>query len=71
MTISDLLDDGIQIQGEVTIRKWDEITEKYSTHSTFDDVSQITDKYLDERITHMYSIKGIGMVLETADNKNI
>ena len=56
MTIQDLLDQGIQIQGYVLIRKYDDINNKYITLFEGDgETFNLKTKGLDSKILYMYS----------------
>jgi hypothetical protein len=60
MTIRDLMEQGIRIQGAFQIKKWDDVKETYimlSEGSQFEfENGEIEDEILDMEIKYMYSI---------------
>lgn len=74
MTIRDLLENGIQIQGSFNIRVWDrekeETTEEIRGEDFEGSVYEIDDKILDEmEITFMYA-EGGEIIIEVAEAEN-
>lgn len=67
MSINDLLEQGIEIQGKYNIEVWDKEKEDYEAFvmgENFElDNDDIEDKYLDGEILYMYS-KGNTLVIE-------
>lgn len=58
MTIRQLLDSGIEIEGNVTIKKWIDKTETYRTlHSTTLFEQRHFGEFMDMEIKYMYSVE--------------
>lgn len=61
MTIRQLLDSGIEIEGNVTIKKWIDKTETYRTlHSTTIFEKRHFGEFMDMEIKYMYSVEENG-----------
>jgi hypothetical protein len=63
MTIRDITEQGIEIQGNVTVKQWDEEKETYKV-LTETDIAIFKPEALDKEITYMYAIDGVGLVIE-------
>ena len=67
MTIRDLLDAGIMIQGKVVVRLFVD-DEEYDEQEISDErFYDLPESYLDKEIHYMYAIDGIGLVIEIMD----
>jgi len=62
MTLRDITDT-ITLQGNVTVKQWDEEKETYNI-LTETDSAIFNGRVLDKEITYMYAIDGVGLVIE-------
>jgi hypothetical protein len=63
MTIQDMLDHGIEIQGNITVKQWNDKKETYKI-LTETDIAIFKPEALDKEIKYMYSVDGVGLVIE-------
>lgn len=63
MTINEMLEQGIRIQGQYTIKMWSDAGETYTTlaegHDFECESHKIISGYLDAEITYIYAVGGI------------
>lgn len=67
MTIRDLLDAGIYIQGKVVVRLFVDDEEKEEQEISDEAFYDLPESYLDKEIHYMYAVDGVGLVIEIMD----
>jgi len=67
MTIRDLLDAGIMIQGDVNVRLYVDDEEVSSETITDEKFYDLPEGYLDKEIHYMFAVDGVGLVIEIMD----